>query len=371
MSENIPPSVQLRPSTPPSPSPAGPIQRHGSKHLTRDQRLQVKTLRDAGHPLQDITRLLNISFHQAQYVARSEQPVTPRKRKGRPSYLTEDQVEELEIFVCSSQTGRLMSYLQLSLAFSHWNVSEHTIRHALEKRGFRRYAARLKPPLTETNRRKRLAWAYEHKDWTREQWSLILWSDESWITGGHHRRIYVTRRPGEELDPTCVIEKHRKRNGWMFWGCFNGETKGPGIFWEKEWGTIRAESYCERIVPIVEGWINTIERQTGRRLIFMQDGAPAHAAQLTLDELHARRIVFIYWPPYSPDLNPIEAVWNWMKNYIEAKWGPNTKLSYARLRDAVKEAWDAVPVEFLRQLIDDMPKRCQAVIDAEGRFTKF
>jgi hypothetical protein len=367
MSENIPPSVQQRPSTPP-PTIPGPAkaQRHGSKHLTRDQRLQVKTLRDAGFPLQDITRLLNVSFHQAQYVSRSEQPVTPRKRKGRPPCLTEEQVNELEVFICSSQTGRLMSYLQLSMTFSHFGVSEYAIRRALQKRGFHRYVARQKPPLSETNKRKRLQWAQEHVNWTREQWSLILWSDESWITGGHHRKVYVTRRQGEELDPTCIIEKHRKRSGWMFWGCFHGETKGPGIFWEKEWGTIRTESYCEHIVPIIQGWITL-----NPGLLFMQDGAPGHAAQSTLDELRVRGIRFIYWPPYSPDLNPIEAVWNWMKSYIEDKWGPDTRLSYDQLRAAVKEAWDAVPVEFLRELINSMPARCQAVIDAEGGYTKY
>jgi hypothetical protein len=41
----------------------------------------------------------------------------------------------------------------------------------------------------------------------------------------------------------------------MFWGCFSGAAgKGPGIFWEKEWGTITSESYCQYIVPIIDGW---------------------------------------------------------------------------------------------------------------------
>ena len=41
----------------------------------------------------------------------------------------------------------------------------------------------------------------------------------------------------------------------MFWGCFAGRKKGPGIFWEKEWGTITAELYQAYIVPIVDGWM--------------------------------------------------------------------------------------------------------------------
>jgi hypothetical protein len=80
----------------------------------------------------------------------------------------------------------------------------------------------------------RLRWAEEHVNWKPWQWWRILWSDETWITGGRHRRRWVTRKVGEELDPNCVIDKVPRRREWMFWGCFSGETKGPHLFWEKE-----------------------------------------------------------------------------------------------------------------------------------------
>lgn len=46
-------------------------------------------------------------------------------------------------------------------------------------------------------------------------------------------------------------------------------------------------------------------------------------------------------------------------------------MSYDRLRVAVKDAWDKVGEHEFRALIESMPERCQAVIDAEGRFTKY
>lgn len=49
----------------------------------------------------------------------------------------------------------------------------------------------------------------------------------------------------------------------------------------------------------------------------MQDNAPAHASKETLAELWERGIIYIEWPPFSPDLNPIKAVWNRMKDYIQ------------------------------------------------------
>ncbi len=49
-------------------------------------------------------------------------------------------------------------------------------------------------------------------------------------------------------------------------------------------------------------------------------------------EFREHGITFVEWLPFSPDLNLIENVWNWMKDYISDKWGDNTKASYAVLR---------------------------------------
>ena len=240
--------------------------------------------------------------------------------------------------------------------------------HGIKKSRFFTKTGKKKAKITEKNRLLRLAWAIEHLDWTEEQWREILWSDETWVNNSHHRRTWVTRRKGEEYDPTCVIfsSPGNKAPGWMFWACFNGTEKGPCVFWEKEWGSINKESFCEHIVPIIEGWI-----RLHPELQFMQDHAPGHRAKATKEEMEARGIKVIDWPPYSPDLNPIEAVWDLMKDWIQEYYGDEDKLSYDTLRKAVKEAWDAVTVEQLHDLIKSMRARCQAVIDANGMQTKF
>ena len=97
----------------------------------------------------------------------------------------------------------------------------------------------------------------------------------------------------------------------------------------------------------------------------MQDNAPGHAAAATREDLLERGVIPIFWPPFSPDLNPIETVWKWMKEWIQHTYG-DKRLSYDKLRKAVKEAWDAITEEQLRELIAGMKERCQAVIDANG-----
>ncbi len=103
----------------------------------------------------------------------------------------------------------------------------------------------------------------------------------------------------------------------------------------------------------------------------MQDSAPAHAAKGTIEDLRQRGIFCMQWPSYSPDLNPIEMVWNWMKDWIQANYDENDLRSYPTLRTAITEAWEAVPESYLEALLQEMPIRCQAVIEANGMHTRY
>jgi hypothetical protein len=137
-----------------------------------------------------------------------------------------------------------MTWSEVAATIFDGKYGLYIIRNALCRLGYKRYVACSKPLLTEATKRRRLEFAQQYIIWTYEQWRLIFWSDETWIKGGHHTKVYVTRRKDEELEEDCVLEKYQKKRGWMFWGCFNGGTKGPGVFWEKDWGTIGQETYC-------------------------------------------------------------------------------------------------------------------------------
>jgi hypothetical protein len=94
-------------------------------------------------------------------------------------------------FVTASKRGRRMPYCQVSIEL-HLFVSDTIIRNALAKEGYHRRVARKKPPISEKNRVLRLAWTHEHLNWTHEQWNLLLWTDETWVTDERHNR-YVKR----------------------------------------------------------------------------------------------------------------------------------------------------------------------------------
>ena len=82
------------------------------------------------------------------------------------------------------------------------------------------------------------------------------------------------------------------------------------------------------------------------------------------------------WPPYSPDLNPIENLWAIMKAEIyklhpELKFVDDTEETLRALIEAAKEAWNSIEDRILYNLSVTMPHRVQAVINAKGWYTKY
>lgn len=57
-------------------------------------------------------------------------------------------------------------------------------------------------------------------------------------------------------------------------------------------GTINQETYCQRIVPLIDGWI-----RTNPGLQLMQDGAPGHLAGDTIRELAEEGFILFSGPP--------------------------------------------------------------------------
>jgi ketohexokinase/beta-glucosidase len=153
----------------------------------------------------------------------------------------------------------------------------------------------------------------------------------------------------------------------MFWGSFHGNIKGPGLFWEKDWGTIKSRSYYERIVPLIKNYL----RQQGHDLQLIQDSAPGHASTETRAFIAAQGLRPIYWPSQSPDLNPIEAIWDKIKDWINDRLPSNDRdLTYLELRQLVQGAWDSITPEQLHHEIAKMPGKCRAVINADGGHIK-
>jgi hypothetical protein len=103
---------------------------------------------------------------------------------------------------------------------------------------------------------------------------------------------------------------------------------------------------------------------------FLQDGAHCHKSKIVSTWFKERPYIKLMdWPGNSPDLNPIENVWSWMKMQLRSSKAKNLK----ELQREVTELWvlKLDNSQYLRNLVKSMPRRLQDVIDREGNPTKY
>jgi hypothetical protein len=110
--------------------------------------------------------------------------------------------------------------------------------------------------------------------------------------------------------------------------------------------------------------------------IFQQDNAPVHTAYVIRDWLAEQEFEVMAWPPYSPDLNPIENLWALLKAKIyelhpEIKGMPDNEETLQFLTAAAQEAWSGIDTEMLENLAITMPNRVKQVIDNDGWYTSY
>lgn len=98
--------------------------------------------------------------------------------------------------------------------------------------------------------------------------------------------------------------------------------------------------------------------------LFMHDNAPPYTALLTREDMEREGLTAITWPAYSPDLNPIENVWNVMKDYIQAYYP--AVMTPTQLKAAIKDVWEAIEPSFLDTLVKSMDDRVWAVFWNDG-----
>ena len=98
---------------------------------------------------------------------------------------------------------------------------------------------------------------------------------------------------------------------------------------------------------------NLGQRYSPGSYFFMQDGAPAHKSHLTTLYLKKRCSFIKYWPPNSPDLNPIEHLWPAIKRILKGKRFTST----SQLIEKVKEIWYSFPQEKINSLVSSFETR--------------
>ena len=116
------------------------------------------------------------------------------------------------------------------------------------------------------------------------------------------------------------------------------------------------------------------ERYPDGQLLFLQDNYAVHKSMDVQRWLSERpEIEEIALPPISPDLNVIENAWARLKGRTRELIADRQPRNRDELWDHVLDAWEEIAqdLDYFRRLVDSMPKRAEAVREAEGYWTKY
>ena len=243
-------------------------------------------------------------------------------------------------------------------------VSPQTVVNRLNERGLNARRPNVGPVLTNRHRQARQQWCNAHVRWNQRQWGEVLFSDESRFSlQNSDGRTRVYRRVGERYLDACVVERNRFQRSVMVWGGIKSDRKFGLVIIR---GNMNAQRYQNDVLrPVVVPYVNN---RRGN-VVFQQDNARPHVAAATMQYLQQNNVQVLDWPAVSPDLSPIEHVWDLLDRRVRQR--PVQPQTLQQLEQALIQEWNNITLNEIRPYIRSMRRRCRAIINSRGGHVRY
>ena len=332
--------------------------------ISAAKRAQIVILGKEGYYTRKIASILKVNQSSVARIlkkCREKGSFDNEKRSGRPRSTSKR--DDNVILRCSKLNPFASSSdIRSELSQHNVNISSRTIRRRLlTDFGLKCYKPARKPLLSKKNIADRLKFCKKYAKWTTDSWAKVLFSDETTITQYGTYKPIVRCPVGCRNKEKYICPTVKCPPKVMIWGSMSMNGRAA-IEFIPQGQTVNAVKYLEILKNKLK-----IHMALARCNVFQQDGAPCHTARVLKEWFASENIQILDWPGSSPDLNPIENLWMFLKKRVAAL----RPTSINDLIQKIKMAWVQIPTSYCEKLVLSMPSRIQCVLKNKGLYTKY
>ena len=211
--------------------------------------------------------------------------------------------------------------------------------------------------------KKRMEFAKKYKNESIDFWEKCLFSDETYIYVNLNAVMNRVRRfkSSNPFGSQYVQKTSKYPLKILIWGCFSA--KGIGRLQILD-SYMNSRKYLE----VMQNKLLPTFQEHGNIEFHLDDSAKTHRSKEVLKWHSNNNIQKIDWPGNSPDLNPIENLWAYIKNKIKRRVITNERNLITNL---IRIWHHEIPDNYLKNLAHSMPSRLKKVIENKGGNTKY
>ncbi|KAL4494399.1 hypothetical protein ABPG72_019809 [Tetrahymena utriculariae] len=263
--------------------------------------------------------------------------------------------------VCSSR--QVQEYLENDFQVS---ISKDSANKILKELGFKYGRVNMIHKLTDENKVQRLKYC---KHAIRNAFHNIIFSDECVFSiRNNNLKIWYNSQ-----NPKAFSQKENQYKDTYVhvWGAIGRRGKSSLYFHSQKVGSDQyIQCLEESLLPFVDDHFDVEED-----VFLLQDGAPSHTSKKSKEWFEDTNIEILQNPSWSPDLNPIELIWNTMKQkfkqkLIIKKFEDNSQLTQENIKEIVTEIWQDIDDNIIKQSISHTKKIMKQVIELQGDYCK-
>jgi len=401
---------------PPHTPPQSPTRRREASTVSRSRFFNAFDTREPGETVQNVVKRLNFNYSNFTFDPRtcerwlrlrrsvgSAAIHRPGKSHKKPSKITD---QHLDILLNASPEIRSQP-LPIQIEFHGLPTKKRNLQQQLwKRRKARRYKKAWVRAVSKINQKKRVIHCRQYKDKPLEFWQDKHFSDESHIDPYQLSAEYILREEGTRLLPKNMQMEHFATvNRLHIATTVSWHHKGELHFYNDEPPSVRPQKprrsryvpeaiyhqqilewqaslppkkrrhnnamtqayYVTHLLPFYVAEIQEHQAQ-GLHCQLLQDNDPSHGTRsednLVQQYLRNHLIQVFDHPAQSPDLNPIEGVWNILKERVRRRYFNWHTLE--EFKQVILEEWDKITLAEIRVRIVELPDRYKAIVASNG-----